>query len=193
MPGLPPDQNIRRKERTINLVEGELGINEVEVIPLCHAGHAIRQGSEIRGLSQAHGGPLRRADAQTHLSWCRCPRENADLPARTRTAQGQPLDFKLGAATVAARTNVYILPIAIVCSPIFLTKKVPWHYVPPERPNFTIKIMPPTPVTNIVLGDEDERHSRHKLNDSLLDLLFNEISAIERFQGVHVVPPTVIP
>lgn len=49
MPGVPPDQNIRRKEKTINLVEGELGINEVEVIPLCHAGHAIRHVSEIRG------------------------------------------------------------------------------------------------------------------------------------------------
>ena len=49
MPGVPPDQNIRRKEKTINLVEGELGINEVEIIPLCHAGHAIRQVSEIRG------------------------------------------------------------------------------------------------------------------------------------------------
>ena len=49
LPAVPPDQNIRRKEKTINLVEGELGINEVEVIPLCHAGHAIRQVSEIRG------------------------------------------------------------------------------------------------------------------------------------------------
>ena len=115
------------------------------------------------------------------------------FPEGTRTAQGQPLDFKLGAATVAARTNVDILPIAIVCSPISLTKKLPWHYIPPERPNYTFKIMPPTPVTNIVLGDEDERHTRHKLNDSMLDLLFHEISAIERFQGAHVVPPTVIP
>ena len=67
MPGVPPDQNIRRKEKTINLVEGELGINEVEVIPLCHA---IRQVSEIRGLSQAHGGL---SDEQMHKPTFRGP------------------------------------------------------------------------------------------------------------------------
>ena len=55
MPGVPPDHNVRRKEKTINLVEGELGISEVEVIPLCHAGHAIRPVSEIRGRCRSPG------------------------------------------------------------------------------------------------------------------------------------------
>jgi 1-acyl-sn-glycerol-3-phosphate acyltransferase len=105
------------------------------------------------------------------------------FPEGTRTASGQPLDFKLGAATVAARANVDILPIAIACSPVFLTKNLPWHYVPVEKPHFTIRVLEPVPLSKLVSDGLSERNARHEINRALLDLLRRETTALERLHS----------
>ena len=110
------------------------------------------------------------------------------FPEGTRTARGQPLDFKLGAATVAARASVDILPIAIACSPVFLTKNLPWHYVPAEKPHFTIRILEAVPVSELVPKGLNERQARHEINRALLDLLRSETTALEQLHpdnGLH--------
>ena len=97
------------------------------------------------------------------------------FPEGTRTRRDEPLVFKPGAATVAARSGADILPIAIECEPLILSKQMPWHIVPRRKPMYTIRILPPRAISDIVASDGDERHYRHDLNDALLDLIRSEL------------------
>ena len=101
------------------------------------------------------------------------------FPEGTRTRHQEPIDFKAGAATVAARTKVDILPIAIECEPLYLSKQLPWHYVPRTVPTFTIRVLPPRRATDLVPAEADERQYRHALNDALLDLIQSELADME--------------
>ena len=97
------------------------------------------------------------------------------FPEGTRTRHDEPLVFKPGAATVAARSGADILPIAIECEPLVLSKQMPWHSVPRRKPMYTIRIMPPRAIRDMVASDGDERHYRHDLNDALLNLIRSEL------------------
>ena len=98
------------------------------------------------------------------------------FPEGTRSMVGRPFDFKLGAAEVALRAGAEILPVVIECKPLFLTKNDPWYTVPQSRPHFTIRIMSPVSINQLVPGDLDQRHARRALNESLLTLLSGELA-----------------
>jgi 1-acyl-sn-glycerol-3-phosphate acyltransferase len=95
------------------------------------------------------------------------------FPEGTRTVPDQPIQFKPGAATVAVRTSASVLPIAIRCTPLFLTKDQPWYTVPEKRPHFVIRVMPPVVLGDLVSGQKDQRHARHAANDALRALITN--------------------
>jgi 1-acyl-sn-glycerol-3-phosphate acyltransferase len=97
------------------------------------------------------------------------------FPEGTRTSPGESIVFKAGAATVAARTGVDILPIIIECEPHFLSKRQPWHHVPRKVPEFRVRILPPSPVSAFVTRQDDERNCRQELNDALLGLVRKEL------------------
>jgi 1-acyl-sn-glycerol-3-phosphate acyltransferase len=88
------------------------------------------------------------------------------------------MEFKPGAATVAARSGIEILPIAIDCNPSFLRKEQPWHYVPPTKPIISIRILPPVSASELVPGHGSERQARHELNVALQDLISHELAAL---------------
>ena len=100
------------------------------------------------------------------------------FPEGTRTQQGRPIRFKPGAATVALRAGATILPVVIHCEPVFLHKDVPWHYVPPEKPNYLIRILPPVEIAELVSVEGAERHVRTRLNDALQDRILRELARI---------------
>lgn len=93
------------------------------------------------------------------------------FPEGTRSVPGQPMDFKPGAATVAVRTGVRVLPIAIDCAPLFLMKEKPWYYVPDGRPHFSIRIMPSVSLCDLVSDYQDQRRARHAMNEALRALI----------------------
>jgi 1-acyl-sn-glycerol-3-phosphate acyltransferase len=93
------------------------------------------------------------------------------FPEGTRTVPGQPIEFKPGAATVAVRTAARVLPIAISCAPLFLTKDEPWYTVPATRPHFIIRIIPPISLQDLAPDQQDQRHARHAVNDALRALI----------------------
>jgi 1-acyl-sn-glycerol-3-phosphate acyltransferase len=101
------------------------------------------------------------------------------FPEGTRSKEGQAMDFKLGAATVAARTQVDVIPVAIKCEPLFLSKELPWYFVPNGRPAFTIRILEPIKVSEMATVDAGERHLRHLLNDLLLDRISEQLRNME--------------
>ena len=100
------------------------------------------------------------------------------FPEGTRTRHNQPIEFLPGAATIAARSDADILPVVIDCDPLFLSKQLPWYYVPETRPFFTIRILEPRAASEFVSEDSDERHTRHELNDALLSLITRELDDI---------------
>lgn len=104
------------------------------------------------------------------------------FPEGTRSKQGQAIDFKPGAATVAARTRVDVLPVVINCEPLFLSKEQPWYFVPKTRPAFVIRILAPLSFEELVVSDGDERHIRRELNASLLGRITSELNSME-FSG----------
>ena len=100
------------------------------------------------------------------------------FPEGTRTRPNEPVEFKPGAAAVAARTGAEILPVVIACEPLFLSKQLPWYYVPREVPKFTIRILRPRNLNELVRAGADERSYRHELNDGLLRLFRAELDSM---------------
>ena len=98
------------------------------------------------------------------------------FPEGTRSVNGEPLKFKLGAAEVALRASANILPVVISCEPQMLAKHVPWYRIPPSRPHFSISILPPVAATDLVSGDPGHRHARYEVNGALLSLFQAELS-----------------
>ena len=101
------------------------------------------------------------------------------FPEGTRSKQGEELDFKPGAATVASRAGVDVLPVAIACRPLFLSKELPWYFVPDVRPAFTISILAPVPASDFATDEAGERHARHELNDKLLESIKDGLISME--------------
>ncbi len=99
------------------------------------------------------------------------------FPEGTRSVEGQPCDIKLGAAEIALRAGAEVLPVVIECKPLFLTKSNPWYTVPRRKPHFTIRIMAPVPLEQLVSGDLDQRHARRALNEAFLTLISLDLSA----------------
>lgn len=106
------------------------------------------------------------------------------FPEGTRTRQGEPIVFGPGAAAVATRSRAEILPVAIRCEPIFLTRQFAWYYIPPHKPQFKIRVMPPVRVEELVRIGDNERQSRLDLNDKLLNIVNQAIESMDVKQGV---------
>ncbi len=101
------------------------------------------------------------------------------FPEGTRSRAGEGLVFKPGAATVAARTGVAVLPVVIRCNPLFLTKELPWYFVPATRPRFTIRVLPPCSTSELADGGLSERVRRQQLNESLRERIGSELKRME--------------
>lgn len=92
------------------------------------------------------------------------------FPEGTRTAPGEPLKFKPGAAEIAIRAEATILPVVIHCRPTFLTKNDPWYRVPPARPHFEVRILPPLQTGDLVSDEAGTKRARATLNAALEQL-----------------------
>ena len=98
------------------------------------------------------------------------------FPEGTRTITGKPLRFKPGAAEVALRSGVKILPVVVDCRPRFLAKHEPWYYIPPRAPHFDIRILAPVDPAEMVPADAGKRGARNALNAGLQALFSAELA-----------------
>lgn len=98
------------------------------------------------------------------------------FPEGTRSVYGHPLEFRPGAASIAARSKVNILPVTIQCTqPRFLAKHEPWYRVPPEQPFFLIRILQPLSLQELIPAGLNTRNATHSLNRFLLRHFEQEI------------------
>ena len=101
------------------------------------------------------------------------------FPEGTRTKPGKEMNFKPGAATVAVRAGVEVLPMAIECKPLFQSKDLPWYYFPDQRPVFRVKILEPIPAVDPGADLSVARRARHNLNEIMFRRIDDELTGME--------------
>jgi len=76
------------------------------------------------------------------------------FPEGTRTVPGQDLKFQRGAAHIAARSAVEIVPVTITCTPPTLSKAEKWYHIPPRM--FALKAEVGDPIDISAMMGKDE-------------------------------------
>ena len=70
------------------------------------------------------------------------------FPEGTRSTPGADPVFQRGAANIAIRCGVDVLPVLITCHPPTLLKGDAWYKIPAHRPQFAVDVLSPmTPAT----------------------------------------------
>lgn len=99
------------------------------------------------------------------------------FPEGTRSAPGKPLDFKLGAASFAIKTDADILFTTIQCNqPRYLAKDEPWYRIPSNRPFFSIRVYPSQPLDTLIPAGMNRREATRGLNLAFLEFFKNKLS-----------------
>ena len=65
------------------------------------------------------------------------------FPEGTRTVPGRRISFQRGAANIAVRNDVEVLPVVVRCRPPTLRKHEPWYRIPARRAAFTVTVHEP--------------------------------------------------
>lgn len=72
------------------------------------------------------------------------------FPEGTRTVPGEKIKFKRGAAQIAVRGDLEILPVVLHCSPPTLVKDKLWYQVPDRPWTLSVKVYPPRKLSEFV-------------------------------------------
>ncbi len=91
------------------------------------------------------------------------------FPEGTRSTPGQALSFQRGAANIAIRCGVDVLPVIITCQPPTLLKGDPWYKIPAERPVFDVNIHSPMTVSSVIDPEAPPSLATRQLNRFWLD------------------------
>jgi 1-acyl-sn-glycerol-3-phosphate acyltransferase len=101
------------------------------------------------------------------------------FPEGTRSVYGQPVQFKLGASSIAIRSEAEFLPVVIQCNqPRYLSKNEPWYKIPPQKPFISIHIQNPVTINELIAGDLNSRESIRALNKSLVRYFEEELTSL---------------
>lgn len=103
------------------------------------------------------------------------------FPEGTRSVPGQPLRFQRGAARVALKSKVPIVPVTVSCDPPTLMKNTPWYRIPPRRMVFRFVVHAPVDVPELL--DEPglpEPAAVRRLTEALQELFERKIEEHER-------------
>jgi 1-acyl-sn-glycerol-3-phosphate acyltransferase len=145
----------------------------VSIFPMadCVVKKAVVENPFMRGVA----GPtdyISNDDAITFLETCvdrlKTGASLVLFPEGTRTAADHILRFKMGAASIAVRSGVDILPVVIKCSPPdHLSKHKPWYWIPETKPDYCIQLQAPVSQESLIGSIENQREATQKLNEAL--------------------------
>ncbi len=85
------------------------------------------------------------------------------FPEGTRTRPGEQLAFQRGAAYIALRSHVPVIPVLIDCNPTTLTKREKWYQIPPRRFHLRLKVLDPVSIESSAMPDEPQTISARRL------------------------------
>jgi len=136
----------------------------------------------LKGVVSNTGYLNNEKDPETFLNDCKNTFEEGNnlvvFPEGTRSTKDNPLKFKRGAANIAIRANVDIVPIVLSVTPTTLTKELAWYQIPDKR--FTVKlIVNPVLSTEKYKGTESVSNTVRELTRDLVDYYNEEFSVHE--------------
>lgn len=91
------------------------------------------------------------------------------FPEGTRSIPGEEMRFQRGAAHIAARSGVPVVPVTITCDPPTLTKAHKWYHIPDRPFELRAEVGPPLDIEAIIRTDEPATVTSRKLTRFLKD------------------------
>lgn len=89
------------------------------------------------------------------------------FPEGTRTVDDKPLKFQRGAANIAVRCGVEVLPVSICPNPPTLKKGMPWYHIPARCSVFYVDVKAPLDITGIIGSEVESARATRRLNRHL--------------------------
>jgi len=100
------------------------------------------------------------------------------FPEGTRTEPNKPLQFRMGAAEVAAKSGASVLPVTIHSNSRYLSKGYPWYRWPNDKLRYQLELGPTFPPAAAASDSKKVRRSaRRRLNDQWLNHFSQRLSA----------------
>ncbi|WP_420465961.1 lysophospholipid acyltransferase family protein [Panacagrimonas sp.] len=90
------------------------------------------------------------------------------FPEGTRSAPGQALKMKRGAAHIALASGCDLLPVSILCCPSSLTKADVWYRVPSRRPHWRLRVGEPISLDSLITPGASESHNARRVTAHLV-------------------------
>jgi 1-acyl-sn-glycerol-3-phosphate acyltransferase len=98
------------------------------------------------------------------------------FPEGTRSRPGEPLRFQRGAAYIALRSGVPILPVLIDYNPTTLTKREKWYHIPHCRFRLRIEVLEPLNLAQWVKPGEPQAISARRLTQAFETYFTQELA-----------------
>ncbi len=99
------------------------------------------------------------------------------FPQGERTPPHLPLSFARGAAQIAARTGVPIVPVLITCDPPALMKGQPWYAVPSRAPRLVLDFQEPLTIPEAIAAEPSMPLKVRALNAFLEEYFRSQLRA----------------
>ena len=145
----------------------------------CVVKQALWANPFLGGVVRA-AGYISNSDSDTLLDDCakdlRQGRSLIIFPEGTRTRPGEPLGFQRGAAYIALRSAVPVLPVLIDCTPSTLTKCEKWYQIPPRRFHLRISVLDPVSAEHWVPAGEAPTIAARKLTRAFEGFFIQELA-----------------
>lgn len=91
------------------------------------------------------------------------------FPEGTRSVPEQALKFQRGAAHIAARSGVDVVPVTITCTPATLSKAHKWYHIPPQPFRLRAEVGDPLDIAEVIQADEPATVTSRRLTRYLRD------------------------
>jgi 1-acyl-sn-glycerol-3-phosphate acyltransferase len=98
------------------------------------------------------------------------------FPEGTRSTPGAEPVFQRGAANIAIRCGVDILPVLITCNPPTLLKGDPWYKIPARKPRFAVEVLSPMTARSVVDPEAPPSLATRQLNRYWLEFYKGKLS-----------------
>ena len=166
---------LRRARNVLVLANHPTLIDVVALVSLmpqasCVVKQALWKNPMLGGVVRA-AGYISNSDSDSLIDDCSNDLKSGHplliFPEGTRSRPGEPLHFLRGAAYIALRSGLPILPVLIDCSPSTLTKRERWYHIPHRPFRLRIRVMEPCDIRQWVGANEAPAIAARRLTQAL--------------------------